>query len=332
MQENRDEEIAILESLEKSFIDKFKANFFSDSNIQILTEHESNHALSTDTIISILDNTRDFCIMFSMHKDAIYGYIFYLENFGKCGLGNGNYLLGLIISITTELNFNYIDLRDCSCLNFNNCDPIININFRLLNILSKGETWYNSKGFYDVTFFSPEGFDDDKLTAYKEYIQEIINRSVDDISIIDFFEKNLDKSAGNYKYINITVDDLKIMKIKELFQLIINILKKEDVDCIFIKFVNDLLYYIKELDIITYPDRLRKCLKPSPASSSNKSISGLINHTRKGGFQKNANAKKNRTHIKRLRITSNAPSRGVLSTLKSSKKQSKKHKKYKRLI
>jgi hypothetical protein len=63
----------------------------------------------------------------------------------KCGKNTGSFLLNKIEELAKSIeNIHYITLEDLSKIKIYDSD----INLAILKILTKGESWYNSLGFF----------------------------------------------------------------------------------------------------------------------------------------------------------------------------------------
>jgi len=136
---------------------------FSDKNVTIDSEEY------------IIITTKDGrCAIFCLYPDHIY-----IDSLSKCGSTSGGDLLTMIYTIAKEMpkNIKYIELVDASQIKI--CSTKISL--RTLKILTTGQSWYNSHGYYS------ENYDSEKT-----HNEEIINMNYENfIDIV--YKKRLEK-------------------------------------------------------------------------------------------------------------------------------------------
>jgi len=125
-----------------------------------------------DEIFSIYNN--DFCISFFISDDSIG-----ITQLNRCGFSGTNNLerLELLASACSITN---IKLDDQSSVPWNK----LKINFAMITILSKGQSWYNSLGYYQEHYIEESNnwnilrhknikdcFEDLNLISYYEYFE-----------------------------------------------------------------------------------------------------------------------------------------------------------------
>jgi hypothetical protein len=141
---------------------------FSDKNVKIESEE----------YIYIRTKDGGKCAIFSLYSDHIY-----IDSLSKCGSTSGGDLLTMIYTIAKEMpNIKYIELVDASQIKI--CSTKISL--RTLKILTTGQSWYNSHGYYSANNDSE-----------KSHNEEIINMNYENfIDIV--YKKRLEK----FKYEN----------------------------------------------------------------------------------------------------------------------------------
>ena len=141
---------------------------FSDKNVTIESEE----------YIRIRTKDGGKCALFSLYLDHIY-----IDSLSKCGSTSGGDLLTMIYTIAKEMpNIKYIELVDASQIKI--CSTKISL--RILKILTTGQSWYNSHGYYSANYESE-----------KSHNEEIINMNYENfIDIV--YKKRLEK----FKYEN----------------------------------------------------------------------------------------------------------------------------------
>jgi hypothetical protein len=141
---------------------------FSDKNVTIESEE----------YIRIRTKDGGKCAIFSLYSDHIY-----IDSLSKCGSTSGGDLLTMIDTIAKEMpNIKYIELVDASQIKI--CSTKISL--RILKILTTGQSWYNSHGYYSANYESE-----------KSHNEEIINMNYENfIDIV--YKKRLEK----FKYEN----------------------------------------------------------------------------------------------------------------------------------
>jgi len=104
---------------------------FSNKNIIIGKKGE---------VIQIETKDGEHCASFGFYTDSIF-----IENLDKCGITRGTELLQLFDKLAEEMpNIKHIDLEDESIIEI--CDELLYL--YLIKILTKGQSWYNSHGYF----------------------------------------------------------------------------------------------------------------------------------------------------------------------------------------
>ena len=139
---------------------------------------DKNVTIEREEYIRIRTKDGGKCALFSLYPDHIY-----IDSLSKCGSTNGGDLLTMIDTIAKEMpNIKYIELVDASQIKI--CSTKISL--RILKILTTGQSWYNSHGYYSANYDSE-----------KTHNEEIINMNYENfIDIV--YKKRLEK----FKYEN----------------------------------------------------------------------------------------------------------------------------------
>jgi len=131
-----------------SLLNKIKS-IFTDKLFDILQ--------SGDTYFEIQSKNRDNCLIIEFEGDIIH-----ILNLAKCGDNKGSKILEMIHNLSMIMpNIRYIKLQDDS--KYFECG--ISIDLAVVKILTNGESWYNSLGYYS------EDYQDEK--RYNTMIQEL---------------------------------------------------------------------------------------------------------------------------------------------------------------
>jgi len=145
----------------------------------------------------------DFCFSITINENHIY-----ISSISKCGKNTGSSLLSKIDELANSIeNINYITLVDSSDIKIYDSD----IDLAILKILTKGESWYNSLGFFS------SNYKNEKLYNEK-YRNTPLNELLDlckNISIKEFSEKNKNNANNDDNYIK-----MELEKINKNFELL----------------------------------------------------------------------------------------------------------------
>jgi hypothetical protein len=166
----------------KTKIDEVLSDFFPEPNFkieQLEAEYENTFRYQ---IISDIEGKRFNCIFVQFFEDHIY-----IERLGRCEL-KGSETLKIIEQIAKQLeNISYISLEDDSTLKV---FPAIDIwiNLYIYKILTKGQSWYNSLGYYSDNyaneFIENKKFENMTIKEFQEDVKSrIINYSKYDIHL-----------------------------------------------------------------------------------------------------------------------------------------------------
>ena len=152
----------------------------------------------------------------------------------------GTQIVRKIINIADELKIKIIGLEDQSEINLKFNDKSCDIGLPFLNIILKGQSWYNSLGFVY------NGFDNDK-----KYNEEILNKSPD--QFFSLMSNNEEQQIIN-SLINSLIEKLEIKKndyktIRDLFTELYN---KSSSNCDYISIINDILFEIESSEVLKY--------------------------------------------------------------------------------
>lgn len=179
----------------------FKEFFIDDQdktfNFEIVETKKGNYILN---ILSSIDENETKCGKIIIYKKE---KIIHLDLLYKCDI-TGTQFLDKLEQFAQKYKFEGIQLEDGSEIIFNqDKDEEVHINLWLLKILSKGESWYNSKGY------TSDDYENEKLENEK-FITKPISILVD--LIIQNINKYKKKRAGregiDLKELDIQVRDL----------------------------------------------------------------------------------------------------------------------------
>jgi len=178
-----------------------------------------------------------FCINFYEQKNKIQ-----ISVMSKCGKNTGSFLLNKIEELAKSIeNIHYITLEDLSKIKIYDSD----INLAILKILTKGESWYNSLGFFS------DGYTEEK--NHNEYIR---NTPIN--NIFDFFKVPGELATKYFPEI-----DIKLLT-KDYFNKIVPLINNNEQS----KFVKDLIDKISP--IIKYDRFLKKTIRYNNTNFENK--------------------------------------------------------------
>ena len=119
----------------------------SDNLVSVLTEffNNINFNISIKNLnIYINSKENESCGIITINNDHIY-----LNIINKCNITGTDFLVKLE-TFAKKYNFKYIQLMDDSNIIIEN----IKIPLSILKILTKGESWYNSKGYYYTNYIN----------------------------------------------------------------------------------------------------------------------------------------------------------------------------------
>ena len=148
---------------------------FSNKNIIIGKKGE---------VIQIETKDGEHCASFGFYTDSIF-----IQNLDKCGITKGTELLQLFDELAKEMpNITHIDLEDESIIEI--CDESIYL--YLIKILTKGQSWYNSHGYFS------ENHESDKRHN-ERFINMKYQKLEDDLYDIELKKFTLENSIETYK-------------------------------------------------------------------------------------------------------------------------------------
>uniref|UniRef100_A0A6C0E9W4 Uncharacterized protein n=1 Tax=viral metagenome TaxID=1070528 RepID=A0A6C0E9W4_9ZZZZ len=97
----------------------------------------------------------DFCFSITINENHIY-----ISSISKCGKNTGSSLLSKIDELANSIeNINYITLVDSSDIKIYDS----NIDLAILKILTKGESWYNSLGFFSSNYKNEKDYNEKNI-------------------------------------------------------------------------------------------------------------------------------------------------------------------------
>jgi hypothetical protein len=152
---------------------------------------DKNVTIESENYIRIRTKDGGKCALFSLHPDHIF-----IDSLSKCDDTSGGDLLTMIDAIAKEMpNVKYIKLLDSSQIKI--CSKKISLH--ILKILSTGQSWYNSQGYYSENYKSE-----------KTHNEEIINMDYE--KFIDVvYKEHLEK----FKYENSIEQNRKLLKLRK---------------------------------------------------------------------------------------------------------------------
>jgi hypothetical protein len=175
----------------KTLISKYFPILGNDSDFQkYIIDHYT---------ISIIDITDYECLKISLCQDYKLNYYIYIDSLMK-GVYTGSEILKTLELMLTNLKeIKYLKLQDQS--------KIKTIDFSTYYILIKGESWYNSLGFYR---------DEDKTDLFECYrnlqFEDIINEFEMDLNFDNFYECESFQILAEFAMINkceVTAENFK---------------------------------------------------------------------------------------------------------------------------
>jgi hypothetical protein len=156
-----------IEEMENIDLNKRISEFFKSEHYVINQNH------NIPNIYDIFTKKNEGCLSLRFENNNI--YVYYL---GKCGIYNGKYLLKKLEDLAMSMpNIQYIELKDESTIYINE----YGINLAFLKILTKGQSWYNSLGYFSSNYENE-----------KSYNQRLCN-----IPLIDILNLCKDKLIDN---------------------------------------------------------------------------------------------------------------------------------------
>lgn len=154
---------------------KIIRRIFSNKNIIIGKKGE---------VIQIETEDGEHCASFGFYTDSIF-----IQNLDKCGITRGTELLQLFDKLAEEMpNIKHIDLEDESIIEI--CDELLYL--YLIKILTKGQSWYNSHGYFS------ENHESDKRHN-ERFINMKYQKLEDDVYDTELKKFTLENSIEMYK-------------------------------------------------------------------------------------------------------------------------------------
>jgi hypothetical protein len=154
---------------------KIIRRIFSNKNIIIGKKGE---------VIQIETEDGEHCASFGFYTDSIF-----IQNLDKCGITRGTELLQSFDKLAEEMpNIKHIDLEDESIIEI--CDELIYL--YLIKILTKGQSWYNSHGYFS------ENHESDKRHN-ERFINMKYQKLEDDVYDTELKKFTLENSIETYK-------------------------------------------------------------------------------------------------------------------------------------
>jgi hypothetical protein len=123
-----------------------------------------------DGYYEIYSNPNKHCLTFTI--DLLNKKI-KIEYLTKCKI-SGDELLKKIDALANNLKIKIIELQDASRINFTKCPSEIKVNLSLLLILSRGETFYNKRGYSEINRESNKQHNEIQINkTLKDFFSEI---------------------------------------------------------------------------------------------------------------------------------------------------------------
>jgi hypothetical protein len=144
----------------------------------------------------------EHCASFGFYTDSIF-----IEKIDKCGITKGTDLLQMFDQLAEEMpNIKYIELDDASDIKI--CEETIRL--YLIKILTNGQSWYNSHGYFSQRHESNKSHNEGIINMEYEKFRDIVYR--DDLKR---FKSN--NSIHSYKYrLNDSLKKLHDLEFKKL--------------------------------------------------------------------------------------------------------------------
>lgn len=154
---------------------KIIRRIFSNKNIIIGKKGE---------VIQIETEDGEHCASFGFYTDSIF-----IQNLDKCGITRGTELLQSFDKLAEEMpNIKHIDLEDESIIEI--CDELLYL--YLIKILTKGQSWYNSHGYFSKNHESDKRHNE-------RFINMKYKKLEDDVYDTELKKFTLENSIETYK-------------------------------------------------------------------------------------------------------------------------------------
>ena len=140
--------------------------------------------------IKIIDlESHDICGLFVIYPDHIY-----IKRLDKCGITRGTDLLQIYDRLAQQMpKIEYIELEDASKIEI--CKQKINL--YILKILTTGQSWYNSKGYFSKNYKSERSHNESIINMpYEEFIDTIYKQDLElftDENSIEGYRKHIER-------------------------------------------------------------------------------------------------------------------------------------------
>lgn len=150
---------------------------------KIITIEDKKH-------IKIIDlESHNICGSFVIYPDYIY-----IKRLDKCGSTSGTELLQMYDTLAQQLpNIKYIELEDRSEIEI--CKQKINL--YILKILTTGQSWYNSKGYFSKNYESERSHNESIINKpYEEFIDTVYKKDLElftDENSIEEYKKHIER-------------------------------------------------------------------------------------------------------------------------------------------
>ena len=141
-------------------------------------------------LIKIIDlESHNICGSFVIYPDYIY-----IKRLDKCGSTSGTELLQMYDTLAQQLpNIKYIELEDRSEIEI--CKQKINL--YILKILTTGQSWYNSKGYFSKNYESERSHNESIINKpYEEFIDTVYKKDLElftDENSIEEYKKHIER-------------------------------------------------------------------------------------------------------------------------------------------
>lgn len=140
--------------------------------------------------INIIDlESDDICGLFVIYPDHIY-----IKRLDKCGSTSGTELLQMYDTLAQQMpSIKYIELEDASKIEI--CKQKINL--YILKILTTGQSWYNSKGYFSKHYESERSHNETIINKqYEDFIDTVYKKNLElftDENSIEGYKKHIER-------------------------------------------------------------------------------------------------------------------------------------------
>jgi hypothetical protein len=145
-----------------------------------------------------INTNYDSCGLFDIFSDHIS-----IERLDKCGSTSGTELLQMYDKLAERMpNIKYIKLYDASKIEI--CSNLISL--YMIKILTTGQSWYNSQGYFSENHESEKLHNESKINMnYEEFIDIVYRKDFETFSrknSIEQFTKELEKNKKTFDELN----------------------------------------------------------------------------------------------------------------------------------